>query len=239
MLGRAIGTAAYSAASRARRTQVIRAESAPKLQNRPPRRGHFRARVFPVPTPRASRVWKLLSEGHMVVKKPQPPMRVPRLDARPKPSAERARRIEVDLEFGLGGHRSASVVGTKSIIHAVPRPNFHQQNVISKGESQLRGLLSSARLLARPPRRVGRAGNQGMRRWWRIARRDLRWGRVRDSNALVQLQVLLTATRAISFASIFIPQAGKFVATANAVAITGRRSSLDWNQSHAVLRRGY
>src|SRR5579863_3169871 len=79
--------------------------------------------------------------------------------------------------------------------------------------------------------RIGRCGSLQVERSpfgvGQLGRRNLGY-----ANTAVDLEVFLAAARAIAFARFFVAQTGKFVAAANAIAVAGRRSSLDRHESH-------
>jgi hypothetical protein len=54
------------------------------------------------------------------------------------------------------------------------------------------------------------------------------------SNPLVQFQMLFAAARAIALSSLFIAQAGQFVAATDAIAVAGCRRCLDRDQCHRI-----
>jgi hypothetical protein len=80
--------------------------------------------------------------------------------------------------------------------------------------------------------RIGRLGNQRVRRRGSIACCDFRGRRLRNSNAFIEIQVFFGAARTIPLAGILIAKAGQFVTAVDTVAVTSRRCCFDGNQCH-------
>jgi hypothetical protein len=58
-----------------------------------------------------------------------------------------------------------------------------------------------------------------------------------NTDAKIPIKMISAAARAITLAGVLIPKAGKFVAAANAVAISGLGRGLDSNQCHGFSLR--
>src|SRR6267142_3543802 len=94
------------------------------------------------------------------------------------------------------------------------------------------GVAGEDQALAQTAGRVGRGRHGGALRAARGVSCDLCRGWLGDACAGVQLQMVFAAGGAVALASILIAEACKLVAAADAVAVAGFRSSLNWNQRH-------
>jgi hypothetical protein len=56
---------------------------------------------------------------------------------------------------------------------------------------------------------------------------------LRDSRSGIEIKVVFSAGGTIALAGFLIPQAGKLIATADAITVTGFGGGLDWNERHA------
>lgn len=87
-------------------------------------------------------------------------------------------------------------------------------------------------LLTKAAGGIGRSGHGSGTAAIGCVRREFdgRW--IRQANAAVQLQMLFAARRTVSFARIFIAEAGQLIASADAVAVAGFRCGLNGNKGH-------